>query len=135
MTDEALKPCGDDAADDMLQAVIDILNEEIETMGDVDGHEWLEGTDRAAERILSQITTQPVDVGNADIIVPCWGNVSKIPKQHRKRARLISEYINTFDVPVKCFGLTKSGDPKHPLMLGYNTPLIDYAPALRKGGV
>jgi hypothetical protein len=26
---------------------------------------------------------------------------------------------------VKCFGRTKAGDPKHPLMLGYDTPLVD----------
>ena len=26
--------------------------------------------------------------------------------------------------PVKCFGLTSSGDPKHPLFLDYTTPLV-----------
>lgn len=74
---------------------------------------------------------------SADIIIPCWGNASKIPKQHRKRARLISEYVKTFDVPVMCFGFTKSGDPKHPLMLSYDTALVSFAasPAPREGGV
>ena len=28
--------------------------------------------------------------------------------------------------PLLCFGLTKSRDPKHPLMLGYDTPLIEW---------
>jgi hypothetical protein len=27
---------------------------------------------------------------------------------------------------VRHFGLTTSGDPKHPLMLGYNTPLVNW---------
>lgn len=31
--------------------------------------------------------------------------------------------------PVMHFGLTKAGDPKHPLMLGYDTPLQAYEPA------
>jgi len=29
--------------------------------------------------------------------------------------------------PVKVFGLTAGGDPKHPLMLPYDTPLVDWA--------
>ena len=29
-------------------------------------------------------------------------------------------------VAVKCFGVTGSNDPKHPLTLGYSTPLVDW---------
>jgi hypothetical protein len=28
--------------------------------------------------------------------------------------------------PVKIFGLTKGGDPLHPLFLGYETPLVPW---------
>lgn len=39
--------------DDLLQGIIDIIGNEVEPMGDIEGHEWLEGTDRAAEKILA----------------------------------------------------------------------------------
>jgi hypothetical protein len=35
--------------------------------------------------------------------------------------------LQTSGKPVKHFGLTQSGDPKHPLMLGYDTKLIEWA--------
>jgi hypothetical protein len=44
----------------------------------------------------------------ADIMVPCWGDRGK---------------------PVMTFGLSKGGDPMHPLMLGYDTPLVEWRAA------
>lgn len=61
----------------------------------------------------------------ADILVPCWGNTSKAPKElYGAFGNLLSCLYDT-DKPVMTWGLTKSGDPKHPLMLGYSTPLLD----------
>ncbi len=31
-----------------------------------------------------------------------------------------------YEKPIMTFGLTNSGDPKHPLTLGYDTPLVPY---------
>lgn len=58
-----------------------------------------------------------------DIIVPCWGNSSKIPKDMRYRVSQVTGKILSKDKPVMCLGTTKSGDPKHPLMLSYKTQL------------
>lgn len=63
---------------------------------------------------------------NADVIVPCWGNSGKIPRTLRPRIGEVLQIAFSLGKPIKCFGLTKSDDPKHPLMLGYDTPLVDF---------
>lgn len=60
----------------------------------------------------------------ADILVPCWGNRDKLPKQLRTKCDWAMDVLNGFGKPVMCFGRTKGGDPLHPLTLGYDTPLI-----------
>jgi len=65
----------------------------------------------------------------ADILVPCWGNSGKLPKELRPDLKDLLDSLYRFGKPVKAFGATKSGDPLHPLMLGYDTPLIDWVRA------
>lgn len=63
----------------------------------------------------------------ADILVPCWGDRGKVPRvMHNELDSLMSLLTGT-GKPVMHFGLTKGGDPKHPLMLGYSTPLTPWA--------
>lgn len=61
---------------------------------------------------------------DADILVPCWGNRSKAPRHMRNDFDTVLAFLRSSKKPVCHFGLTVSGDPKHPLMLGYDTPLI-----------
>lgn len=65
-------------------------------------------------------------ISEADVLVPCWGNRSKVPQRLHHHIDALLALILSSDKPVKAFGFTKSGDPKHPLMLGYNTPLVDW---------
>lgn len=65
-------------------------------------------------------------VDDADVLVPCWGSSDKIPKEKRWFVKEFRNFLLRDGKPVKTFGFTKSGDPKHPLMLGYNTPLEDW---------
>ena len=65
-------------------------------------------------------------IGAADILVPCWGNTSKVPGPLRHNISALMLELLESGKPVKIFGRTKSGDPKHPLMLGYDTALVDY---------
>lgn len=69
-------------------------------------------------------------ISDADVLVPCWGNSAKVPAQHRDvAASLLNVLLSVgrdLGKPVLNFGLTASGDPKHPLMLGYDTPLIPW---------
>ncbi len=60
----------------------------------------------------------------ADILVPCWGNETKVPRQLRHHFRITMDALDGLGKPVMCFGLSKAGDPLHPLMLGYDTPLV-----------
>lgn len=69
-------------------------------------------------------------IRSADALVPCWGNQAKVPPDLRcwidqLMDRLIDQNYR-FGTPLLCFGHTASGDPKHPLTLGYDTPMIDY---------
>lgn len=63
---------------------------------------------------------------DADVVVPCWGDRSKVPKQLRHWLDHTLTTIEMAGKPIKCFGRTKGGDPLHPLMLGYDTPLVPY---------
>lgn len=63
---------------------------------------------------------------DADLLVPCWGNSSKVPKELRCRFRGLLRALRTTNKPICHLGLTNSGDPKHPLMLGYDTPLTPW---------
>ncbi len=62
----------------------------------------------------------------ADILVPCWGNETKVPERLRYQFTRLRQRIYDARKPVKIFGLTGRGDPMHPLMLGYDTPLVDW---------
>ena len=66
-------------------------------------------------------------MAEADVLVPCWGNSTKVPKELRGMFGLLMLGLRDSGKPVMHFGLTKSGDPKHPLMLGYSTPLIEWS--------
>ncbi|MGX6999851.1 DUF1643 domain-containing protein [Caballeronia sp. KNU42] len=62
----------------------------------------------------------------ADVLVPCWGNRSKAPAHMHNDFDAVLAMLLVSGKPVRHFGLTKSGDPRHPLMLGYNTPLTEW---------
>lgn len=69
---------------------------------------------------------------DADIIIPCWGSRTKIPKNLRSNIDAMvwtlfhQTVVSLTSKPLKVFGFTKSGDPMHPQMLAYSTKLIDW---------
>jgi len=60
-----------------------------------------------------------------DLLVLAWGRNGNI---HGAGNRLI-EILKRYDLyrRAHCFGLTKDGQPFHPLMLSYSTPLVYYS--------
>lgn len=66
-------------------------------------------------------------IADADILIPCWGNRSKVPPGLRHRFDSLAARLFASGKPVKTFGLTASGDPMHPLMLGYSTPILEWS--------
>ncbi|MBS3912760.1 MAG: DUF1643 domain-containing protein [Hydrogenophaga sp.] len=60
---------------------------------------------------------------DADFLVPCWGDRYKVPRVVHAEIDELLSLIKRSEKPVMHLGLTKGGDPKHPLMLAYDTPL------------
>lgn len=65
-------------------------------------------------------------IADADLLIPCWGRRTKIQPRLRPALDDLALRLRASGKPVKVFGLTQSGDPVHPLMLGYATALIDW---------
>ena len=65
-------------------------------------------------------------ISDADILVPCWGPQTKVPRRLRYRYSEVEAMLRASGKPVKVFGLSKAGDPLHPLMLPYTTELVDW---------
>jgi hypothetical protein len=65
-------------------------------------------------------------IAEADILIPCWGDRNKVPQPLRHHFAALKAKLIASGKPIRIFGLTKGGDPKHPLMLGYDTPLIPW---------
>lgn len=64
--------------------------------------------------------------GRADFIVPCWGANAKLPCELAHLRSLALSVLQASGKPLLCFGLTKDGGPRHPLMLAYSTPLVPF---------
>lgn len=71
------------------------------------------------DKILSNIIQQ------ADILVPCWGSRNKLPVELHTRLDNVLAMLKKSGKPVMAFGFAATGDPKHPLMLSYNTKLVE----------
>jgi hypothetical protein len=79
--------------------------------------------DAEADRYLDEI------IAEADILVPMWGRTKKVPSHLLPRFDEVAIKIMAAGKPVRIFGRTADGDPKHPLMLAYETPLIEWSQA------
>ena len=65
-------------------------------------------------------------INDADILVPCWGNSSKVPASLHYMIKDTLSLLLISGKPVLHFGKTKAGDPLHPQMLAYSTPLVPW---------
>lgn len=59
--------------------------------------------------------------GTVGMVVYAWGN-GGMPS----RARQIDDLVTSWGFDPKCLGHTKSGRPRHPVRLGYDTKLVSY---------
>ena len=64
----------------------------------------------------------------ADILVPCWGPLAKLPKRLRRRYIEVARLMQRTGKPVMCLGTAGDGQPRHTLMLAYETPLVPWRP-------
>lgn len=61
----------------------------------------------------------------AAVFVAAWGTNGTHRGRDVEVLTLVRDAVSG-KVPVKCFGTTKDGSPRHPARLGNNVPLIDY---------
>lgn len=85
----------------------------------------------AAAPDLLEALQAMVEIADAsDVFIPCWGSRLKLPEALWHGMNLLEDRLRAIasasGKPLLCFGLTKSRDPKHPLMLGYDTPLVEW---------
>ncbi|MBX4954386.1 DUF1643 domain-containing protein [Rhizobium lentis] len=72
----------------------------------------------------------------ADIHIVGWGPLSKLPKPLRNRWRSVVDVLSNAGAKPMCWGAAQDGQPRHPLMLPYATPLVPWQPphALERNG-
>jgi len=63
----------------------------------------------------------------ADVIVPCWGPLAKLPKGLRRRWLEVLRLAERSGKPIMCLGTSSDGQPRHTLMLAYETPLVPWS--------
>lgn len=60
----------------------------------------------------------------ADLVILGWGPLTKLPKRLRGRWHVVIDILEAAHrKPLLCWGQAKDGQPLHPLMLGYDSPL------------
>lgn len=62
----------------------------------------------------------------APTVIAAWGPLAKMPPARKGRYRTIAAMAERVGCRLKCFGTAQDGQPRHPLMLAYDTPLIDW---------
>lgn len=62
----------------------------------------------------------------ADLVVVAWGTLGKIPEALRSRWKEVVRIADRVGCKLHCFGTATDGHPLHPLMLGYDTRVIEW---------
>ena len=62
----------------------------------------------------------------APLVIAAWGPLHKLPKSMRRRWRAVCEIADQSGAKLMCLGVANDGQPRHPLMLAYDTPLIEW---------
>ena len=62
----------------------------------------------------------------APVIIAAWGPLAKLPPNLRRRWLTVVRMASDLKKPMMCLGVAKDGQPRHPLMLGYDTPLVEW---------
>lgn len=67
-------------------------------------------------------------IEDADIVVVAWGTLAKLQQAHRKRWIEVTRLIDGMGKRMYCLGVNDDGHPRHPLMVGYDAPLVEWHP-------
>jgi hypothetical protein len=62
----------------------------------------------------------------ASTVIAAWGPLTKLPKHLRRRWYAVARLANEVGTKLMCLGTAQDGHPRHPLMLAYDTPLVEW---------
>lgn len=62
----------------------------------------------------------------APLVIAAWGPLAKLPDVLRRRWRTVCAMADRAGVELMCLGTAQDGQPRHPLMLAYDTPLTPW---------
>ena len=62
----------------------------------------------------------------ADIVIAAWGPLAKLPKPLRERWKTVAYIAGHIGRKLHCWGTALDGHPRHPLMLSYSVPLVEW---------
>lgn len=65
-------------------------------------------------------------IADAGTVIAAWGPLAKLPPTLRRRWYKIARMADEAGRTLMCFGTAQDGHPRHPLMLAYDTPLIEW---------
>jgi hypothetical protein len=65
-------------------------------------------------------------IADAGRVIVAWGPLAKLPPTLRRRWYKIAHIADAIGKPLMCFGTAQDGHPRHPLMLAYDTPLVEW---------
>jgi len=63
---------------------------------------------------------------DAPVVIAAWGPLAKLPDHLRRRWRTVADMAERLGVQLMCLGTAQDGQPRHPLMLRADTPLVPW---------
>lgn len=66
-------------------------------------------------------------IRESDTVIVAWGASGKLPRTLRERWRTVVDLAEVAGKPLHCIGTARDGHPLHPLMQGYDRPLVPWA--------
>jgi hypothetical protein len=63
---------------------------------------------------------------DAPVVIAAWGPLAKLPPHLRRRWRTVCDIADRAGATLMCLGTAQDGQPRHPLMLAYDTPLTEW---------
>ena len=65
-------------------------------------------------------------IEDAELVIAAWGPLAKLPASLRGRWKEVVKIADLAGKKLHCFGTADDGQPRHTLMLAYDTPLIEW---------
>lgn len=62
----------------------------------------------------------------APVVIAAWGPLAKLPPHLRGRWYKVATIAERAGATLMCLGTAQDGQPRHPLMLAYDTPLVPW---------